>query len=349
MMKSTPLAAAAVAAFALIAGIAAAETPLPLGVGDPPLRELETAYIECDRVTSQGRADTDTMTRCSQVGEELLSRGFGGDFDGMLAWWRAARERGAARAARAPPPPPAPRRGGAGRGRGGGRGGPPRAGGPGAPRRPKRRRSRSRVAGPVASRAAARAVGSWERMNDSRAAAVRRRARPQRARHMPRDASAACRVAGACRAACAACGIDRHAAPYSHLSHSLTGAPMTMKTSLLVPAAAALLAGALPLGAAAQGMAKDGMLVGPNGMTLYTFDKDAGGKSTCNGPCATNWPPLMAEAGAAAKGDWTVVTRDDGSKQWAYKGKPLYFWTKDQKAGDKTGDGVNSVWHAAKP
>ena len=96
MMKSTPLAAAAVAAFALIAGIAAAETPLPLGVGDPPLRELETAYIECDRVTSQGRADTDTMTRCSQVGEELLSRGFGGDFDGMLAWWRAARERGGA-------------------------------------------------------------------------------------------------------------------------------------------------------------------------------------------------------------------------------------------------------------
>ena len=125
MMKSTPLAAAAVAAFALIAGIAAAETPLPLGVGDPPLRELETAYIECDRVTSQGRADTDTMTRCSQVGEELLSRGFGGDFDGMLAWWRAARERARARAPAPPPPPPAPRGGGGGAPGGrAGRGGP---------------------------------------------------------------------------------------------------------------------------------------------------------------------------------------------------------------------------------
>lgn len=100
---------------------------------------------------------------------------------------------------------------------------------------------------------------------------------------------------------------------------------------------------------AAPARMENGAFVGTNGMTLYTFDKDAGGKSTCNGPCATNWPPLMAEAGAAAKGDWTVVTRDDGSKQWAYKGKPLYFWTKDQKAGDKTGDGVNSVWHAAKP
>ena len=101
--------------------------------------------------------------------------------------------------------------------------------------------------------------------------------------------------------------------------------------------------------AAGPAMVSAGVLAGPNGMTLYTFDKDAGGKSTCNGSCATNWPPLMAEAGAAAKGDWTVVTRDDGSRQWAYKGKPLYFWTKDQKAGDKTGDGVNSVWHTAKP
>ena len=130
MMKSTPLAAAAVAAFALIAGIAAAETPLPLGVGDPPLRELETAYIECDRVTSQGRADTDTMTRCSQVGEELLSRGFGGDFDGMLAWWRAARERAGVGAGGAPPPPPEPRGGGGGGFFAGwrGGGGAPRAG-----------------------------------------------------------------------------------------------------------------------------------------------------------------------------------------------------------------------------
>jgi len=118
---------------------------------------------------------------------------------------------------------------------------------------------------------------------------------------------------------------------------------------LATAAAAALMLAALPSVAPAQGMAKDGRLVGPNGMTLYTFDKDAGGKSACNGACATNWPPLMADAGAAPKGDWSVVTRDDGSKQWAYKGKPLYYWVKDQKPGDATGDGVNNVWHTAKP
>ena len=93
----------------------------------------------------------------------------------------------------------------------------------------------------------------------------------------------------------------------------------------------------------------DGVLTGPNGMTLYTFDPDSGGKSTCNGTCAVNWPPLMASDTDKPSGDWTVIQRDDGKKQWAFKGKPLYYWAKDSKPGDKTGDGVNKVWHLAKP
>ncbi|GGH67000.1 hypothetical protein GCM10010975_36380 [Comamonas phosphati] len=98
--------------------------------------------------------------------------------------------------------------------------------------------------------------------------------------------------------------------------------------------------------------AMNGVLVGPNQMTLYVFDKDAAGsgKSVCNGGCAANWPPLMVAAGATATGDWSVVTRDDDRKQWAYKGHPLYYWAKDAKPGDKTGDGfLNNTWHTAKP
>jgi len=91
-----------------------------------------------------------------------------------------------------------------------------------------------------------------------------------------------------------------------------------------------------------------GMMTDNAGKTLYTFDKDAGGKSACNGPCAGNWPPLMAGSDAKASGDWSIITRDDGSKQWAYKGKPLYLWSKDQKPGDMTGDGFNGVWHVVK-
>lgn len=103
--------------------------------------------------------------------------------------------------------------------------------------------------------------------------------------------------------------------------------------------------------AAAPAKAADGVLAGANGMTLYVFDRDAAGsgKSVCNGPCAANWPPLAAAAADAASGDWSVVTRDDGARQWAYKGRPLYYWAKDTKPGDKTGDGVNGVWHAATP
>jgi predicted lipoprotein with Yx(FWY)xxD motif len=95
----------------------------------------------------------------------------------------------------------------------------------------------------------------------------------------------------------------------------------------------------------------DGIMVNHAGMTLYTFDKDAtgSGKSVCNGQCATNWPPFAAGSTEQSGGDWTVIKRDDGAKQWAWLGKPLYLWAKDQKPGDRTGDGFNNVWHVIKP
>ena len=94
-----------------------------------------------------------------------------------------------------------------------------------------------------------------------------------------------------------------------------------------------------------------GVLVNSAGMTLYTFDKDpaGSGKSMCIDSCAAIWPPLKATADDKPGGNYTIITRDDGSKQWAYKGKPLYLWIKDQKPGDKTGDGVGGSWHTAKP
>lgn len=102
---------------------------------------------------------------------------------------------------------------------------------------------------------------------------------------------------------------------------------------------------------AAPAMVSNGMLTGGNGMTLYIFDKDGAGsgKSVCNGPCAANWPPLFALDNDTAAGDYSIVARDDGKKQWAWKGKPLYYWAKDKAPGDMTGDGFNNVWHVAKP
>jgi predicted lipoprotein with Yx(FWY)xxD motif len=91
------------------------------------------------------------------------------------------------------------------------------------------------------------------------------------------------------------------------------------------------------------------VLTDANGMTLYTFDKDTNGdgKSVCNDDCAVKWPPLMADASAKPEGDFTLVTRDDGTMMWAHKGWPLYYWYEDTAAGDVKGDGVGGVWHLA--
>jgi predicted lipoprotein with Yx(FWY)xxD motif len=123
-----------------------------------------------------------------------------------------------------------------------------------------------------------------------------------------------------------------------------------MKSIPIFALAATLLAGCASMYAQTPAKIADGVLVGPNDMTLYTFDKDMAGAGTsaCNGPCASNWPPLMASDSDKASGDYTVITRDDGKKQWAVKGKPLYYWSKDSKPGDKAGDGVLNLWHAAR-
>ncbi|WP_160009463.1 hypothetical protein [Rhizobium sp. 18055] len=95
--------------------------------------------------------------------------------------------------------------------------------------------------------------------------------------------------------------------------------------------------------------AKGKVLAGENGMSLYTFKKDTMGVSNCDGDCAKAWPPLMADGNAKAEGAYSIVDRKDGSKQWAKDGMPLYFWMKDAKMGDVTGDGFKDVWNVAKP
>jgi predicted lipoprotein with Yx(FWY)xxD motif len=85
------------------------------------------------------------------------------------------------------------------------------------------------------------------------------------------------------------------------------------------------------------------------GMTLYVYDKDEAGKSNCYDKCAANWPPFLAASDAKADGAYSLVERKDGTKQWAKDGMPLYYWVKDTKSGDITGDGVGGVWDLAKP
>jgi predicted lipoprotein with Yx(FWY)xxD motif len=118
-------------------------------------------------------------------------------------------------------------------------------------------------------------------------------------------------------------------------------------------AIAALAAGSVTA-ALAEGPAKTmdtsagKVYVDAKGMTLYTFDKDAKGKSNCYDKCALAWPPYKAAADAKAEGEWSVVKRKDGSPMWAYEGKPVYTFVDDKKAGDVMGDGKGGAWHVVK-
>jgi predicted lipoprotein with Yx(FWY)xxD motif len=128
-------------------------------------------------------------------------------------------------------------------------------------------------------------------------------------------------------------------------------------TALLAAAIALIVAGPAlaqdpppPLKTARVG-ALGPILVGPTGMTLYTFasDKDDG-KSVCNGSCARKWPPFTPAAGAPApRPPLGLATRDDGSKQYAWKGKPLYYYGEDRKPGDATGHEVGRSWFVVQP
>jgi predicted lipoprotein with Yx(FWY)xxD motif len=92
------------------------------------------------------------------------------------------------------------------------------------------------------------------------------------------------------------------------------------------------------------------ILTDAKGMVLYTFAKDTPGQSACAGQCAANWPPLVAAADAEPSGDWTIITRADGTRQWAHQGRPLYAFVKDAKPGERSGDGLaGGAWKVASP
>jgi predicted lipoprotein with Yx(FWY)xxD motif len=91
------------------------------------------------------------------------------------------------------------------------------------------------------------------------------------------------------------------------------------------------------------------VLTDANGMTLYTYDKDPKGKATCTGLCAIIWPPADAVASVApTTGSISVITKPDGSHQWARDSHPLYAYRLDRVPGDVKGQGVDGVWQVAR-
>lgn len=96
------------------------------------------------------------------------------------------------------------------------------------------------------------------------------------------------------------------------------------------------------------------VLVDGRGRTLYLFEQDAKGRSTCFGPCAGVWPPLTssgaAHVGGTAKASLLGTDcRRDGKTQVTYQGHPLYFYQGDSKPGQANGEGLKQFgaeWYA---
>ena len=82
----------------------------------------------------------------------------------------------------------------------------------------------------------------------------------------------------------------------------------------------------------------------PNNARLYVSDAELNGHPACNGACERDWLPVRAPNGAQTLGEWTPVRRDDGSLQWAYRGRPVYSLIQDLPYAPK-GDGRDGAWH----
>ena len=87
------------------------------------------------------------------------------------------------------------------------------------------------------------------------------------------------------------------------------------------------------------------VLTNPQGMTVYTYDNDQSGASSCYGECASKWQPVGASPTATPYANMTIIERTDGRRQWAYNGMPLYTYADDTTMGDVRGDNEGGVWH----
>jgi predicted lipoprotein with Yx(FWY)xxD motif len=125
---------------------------------------------------------------------------------------------------------------------------------------------------------------------------------------------------------------------------ALLAAGSALAAAPAAPASAT--AGDIPAGITLQGGRAGTLFADARGRVLYVYDEDKGGQPTCTADCAAAWPALTAPAGAAATGDFTVVDRADGTRQWAWKGKPLYLSAKDQRPGETAGEAPGGKFHA---
>ena len=138
--------------------------------------------------------------------------------------------------------------------------------------------------------------------------------------------------------------------------HFVAAAAALAATVLLLPSTTIAAGSSVPVVSTAK-TSLGRILVDGRGRTLYLFEKDRKGTSTCSGNCASFWPPLIASgkprAERGAKASLIGTTRRaDGRMQVTYNHHPLYRFAKDTKIGQTSGEGVNAfgaLWDVVSP
>jgi predicted lipoprotein with Yx(FWY)xxD motif len=135
----------------------------------------------------------------------------------------------------------------------------------------------------------------------------------------------------------AGCGTDETAGEAGEMGMSDTGMPSRVAE-----------ANYMPSGTYMRESPEGQIMTTPDGMTVYTFDQDTAGASSCYGECAEEWPPVTAPSDAQPFGNLSIIERTDGTRQWAHAGMPLYLYHDDAAPGDTEGDGEGGVWHVVR-
>jgi predicted lipoprotein with Yx(FWY)xxD motif len=178
-----------------------------------------------------------------------------------------------------------------------------------------------------------------------------RRPATQAARRRATRAVPAALVLGGVALVAAACGSSGSGTPAGAAGANSAGgygAPASTPAAAAPASAAEITTHATSLGT---------VLAGPEGHTVYLFEKDMGGQSTCSGACATVWPPVTTSGSPMATGSaqqmlLSTTSRSDGSKQVTYAGHPLYTFAGDSSATDVRGEGLQNFgggWYVLTP
>ncbi|MYA37741.1 MAG: hypothetical protein F4030_12465 [Gammaproteobacteria bacterium] len=99
----------------------------------------------------------------------------------------------------------------------------------------------------------------------------------------------------------------------------------------------------LPPGFAVRSTSIGRMLTTDKNEAVYAYGGDTATTSSCHDDCLVNWNPVLAPNLARAQGEWSLLERSPGVRQWVFRGQPLYTHVLDTGSWSQQGSDV-AMW-----